>query len=124
MQWVIHIGTPKTGSKALQRILANGRLNDHVAYPDAGRQGAWHEPLYYDLVNGDSSKIEASVDFWRRQAVSFGVFSCEVFYDLPADAITRFHSVLDGAKIVLFLRRQDDFANSFLNQLVKAHRVS
>ena len=64
MQWIIHIGTPKTGSKALQRYLAAGRFGELIAYPRDCRAGLWHAPLNYRLPENNSSDVAAAVDFW------------------------------------------------------------
>jgi len=125
MDWIVHIGPQKTGSKAIQRMLADGRRirAPRVIYPDEGREGVWHEPLFLRLMDGDASLVQSAVARYAGRGWDLGVWSCEAFYTLPPARIQLFREALGPARIVIFVRRQDERANSYLNQLVMAHRV-
>ena len=127
MRWAIHIGPQKTGSKAIQQLLVREPekiLAPRVVYPDEGREWLWHEPVFRALLAGDASAIVAGREHYRDAPVDLGIWSCEAFHALPAEAIAQFREELGPAQIVLVLRRQDQRLNSFLNQLVMAHRVT
>src|SRR5262245_52013391 len=127
MRWAIHIGPQKTGSKAIQHLLAQEPeriVAPRVIYPDEGREWLWHEPVYHALLAGDASAIVAARERYRDELFDLGIWSCEAFHRLPSDAISRFRDALGPAQVVLVLRRQDQRLNSLLNQLVKAHRVT
>ncbi len=125
LQWVIHIGVAKTGSKALQTFLSTElfRLQGVTGvYPSNGRTGIWHEPLHDDLLAGDTSSLDAAVTEAESQGAGLAFLSYEGLCDLPTPAIRDVRQKVGSAKIVLFLRRQDQLVNSFYNQLIKAHR--
>ncbi|HYN07792.1 MAG TPA: sulfotransferase [Vicinamibacterales bacterium] len=125
LQWVIHIGVAKTGSKALQTFLSSElfRLQGvRGFYPANGRAGIWHEPLYDDLLAGSTSALDAAVTEAESQAAQLAFLSYEGLCDLPTPSIRDLRQKVGSAKIVLFLRRQDQMVNSFYNQLIKAHR--
>ena len=125
LHWVIHIGVAKTGSKALQTFLSTElfRLQGVTGvYPSNGRAGIWHEPLHDDLLAGDTSSLAAAVTEAESQGAGLAFLSYEGLCDLPTPAIRDLRQKVGSAKIVLFLRRQDQLVNSFYNQLIKAHR--
>ena len=127
MHSAVHIGISKTGSKAIQRFLAsqaNRIASTRVCFPAQGREGVWHEPLYRALRNNHGHDLDAALSANDPQAWDIGVFSYELFHDLPPRSVRIIFEKLGAAQIVLFIRRQDDAMNSALNQYAKAHRVS
>jgi hypothetical protein len=127
MRWVIHIGIRKTGSKAIQRFLANeaGRgPHARLCFPTHGREGVWHRPLELALRDGDGSGLQAAVAAYASQSDSIGVFSGEDFHTLPPRSIRLIREKLGKTQIIMFIRRQDLAMNSLLNQYAKAHRVT
>jgi hypothetical protein len=127
MDLIIHIGYQKTGSKALQRFFAHepGRRADGALYyPVAGREAGWHKPIRDELVAGGDAALHAAVAEAEASGCAHAVLSFEGFSTMPAAAVRAMRAVTGPARIVMFLRRQDDLVNSMLNQLVMAHRTS
>lgn len=127
MDWILHIGTQKTGSKAIQNFLKdNSELlaRQNIIFPSAGRSGAWHDPIYEELAVGKSQQLSLAMQEGIRSKADLGVISCENLYLLNKTQIELISSVLGSSKVILYVRRQDQLANSMLNQLIKAHRIN
>jgi hypothetical protein len=127
MRWVVHIGTQKTGSKAIQGFLVRsaGQIaQSRVLFAPQGRQGGWHQPLFFKLFDGDGGDLDAAVSDTDPRDWDIGVFSCEAFHELLPHRIRIMREKLGPAQIVVFIRPQVDAINSLLNQYAKAHRMS
>lgn len=126
MKWLLHIGTTKTGSKAIQRLLAaqaDTLTEPRIAYPKTGRSGVWHEDLFYALEGGRTAELAGARKEAQATGADHAVLSYEGFYQLPVTSIRLIRESLGEARILLFIRRQDMHANSWYNQLIKAHRI-
>jgi len=95
-------------------------------YPNTGREGCWHRPLYESLHNDDRSLLDAMSEELRCSNVKPDVvfLSFERFFDLGRLHIQWLNESFPNLKVVIFLRRQDQLVNSYLNQMYKAHRVT
>jgi hypothetical protein len=127
MRWVMHIGIRKTGTKAIQRFLADESdrgPHARLCFPTHGREGIWHQPLEFALREGDGSELDAAVAAYPSHGDSIGVFSGEGLHRLPLRSIRLIREKLGKMQIIMFIRRQDTAMNSLLNQYAKAHRVT
>ena len=126
MEWLLHIGITKTGSKAIQRFLASeaaGLDDPRILYVRSGRSGTWHEEVFYSVQNGCAHLLADAKREAQSARADYAVLSYEGFHALPTERIQLVRDTLGDARIVLFIRRQDDHVNSWYNQLIKAHRV-
>jgi hypothetical protein len=126
MKWILHIGSQKTGSKVIQRFLSDKyQLHDTtIFFPKSGRNGVWHQELYFDLISNNSQILDAIVAESQNSVAEFGIISWEAMYRLDERAIDLLYKKLVDIKIVYFIRKQERLLNSMLNQLIKAHKVN
>lgn len=127
MRLVLDIGAQKTGSKARQGFFAQqlGRLTGvRAIYPLAGRAGAWHRPLHEALQGGEPALLDAIVAEAEAGQAELVILSYEAMHQLGAREVARIAEAFDDVTAVVFLRRQDQFVNSFHNQTYKAHRFT
>lgn len=111
MDWIIHIGYQKTGSKALQKFFAHEpqrRPGTTLVYPRSGRAGLWHRPLHDELVAGRVDSLRAAIEEATRAGSRFAVLSFEGFSTMPGEAVSLLRRELGEATVVIFLRKQDD----------------
>jgi hypothetical protein len=126
MKWLLHIGTTKTGSKAIQQFLASDAealVEPRILYVKAGRCGVWHEELFYSIENGRTDLLASARQEALATRAEYAILSYEGFYQLCPESIRLIRETLGEAQILLFIRRQYAHANSWYNQLIKAHRV-
>lgn len=120
---IIHFGVEKTGSKALQLALKAASGPDFV-YPSSP-EGNWHRPLHQGLEKMDDALLRQALE--EIGDALCGALSCEDFHRLPDPALALLSrsagEAADETVAVVFLRRQDDYVDSFSNQMWKAHRV-
>lgn len=89
MNWIIHIGYQKTGSKALQHFLANEphrRPGTRISYPVAGRDGHWHRPMHDQLLAGNTQYLRAAIEEASAGDSQRAVLSFEGFCTMPLPA--------------------------------------
>jgi len=126
---ILHIGTHKTGTSALQAFLksnADGLQAQGVRYVEAGRPGRLAHHMLAWAIRG---RRNTDLSIWdgvraelRDNPASINVLSTEGFwFEDPA----RIKEVLDydgEVKIVAYLRRQDQFLQSLYKQAVSSGR--
>ncbi|WP_028660198.1 hypothetical protein [Nocardioides insulae] len=125
---VIHSGTYKTGSTAIQgflaRAAARGRLPESVIYPEIGRHlsGAPHTNLFAQLVDGPGFSPEFGtwedlVQLMRDRPDSTVVVSSEHLSTLGGEQIRRIGAYAEraGAQVrwIHYLRDQPSLYNAF-----------
>lgn len=121
MEFLLHIGMPKTGSKALQGFLAaNPRLlqKNGLRFAESFRQQVWHRSLFEHSGGPVSDAILPEAEC--GQAL---IFSYEAGYRVASDAVIDELAALATARLVMFVRHPVDWLNSFFNQMIKAHRI-
>jgi peptidoglycan/xylan/chitin deacetylase (PgdA/CDA1 family) len=129
---LLHVGTWKTGSKALQKFWARNQdelrrrgifypLNLNAPYMQGGNRS------YQSLIAtaGDPMRrrrLLALAEEIHAQACETALVSHENICNLELPELFEFVACLSGCrfKIVLYLRRQDHYAASLYNQHVKA----
>lgn len=151
-QLILHIGNSKTGTTTLQHFFATNReklATHHIVYPLTGttyHQGNDHWDLMFEFV-ADYSNIWTIPEDYKRHPDGFlGLFhelqkeidpileegqsiilSCEGFFfdNRTEKHIKKFTSFFVDytPRIVIFLRRQDTFLDSMINELVKNNQI-
>lgn len=125
---VLHIGTQKTGSSALQHYLAGNAaalLQKNVCYVSAGREET-HRSSHRDLVLALGGKLDSSI--WQQVRTeihqrenSINVISAEGFwFEDPSDVRRQLPE--GEIRIVAYLRRQDQYLQTLWKQAVLGGR--
>lgn len=129
---VVHAGTWKTGTKALQKFFALNRKElerQGILYPltpGAPYLKGGNRTYQSRVASGGSAdrrqRLEALAAEIHASASATCLISHENICNLPQSALLEFVSSLSGCRfeIVLYLRRQDHYAESLYNQHVKA----
>jgi len=135
----VHIGAPKTGSTFLQRVFFENRdalRARGLLYPEVSLRGFGHHDLAFLLAGGypewataQERSLESLSDDLARAVAGFSasvLLSSENFYLLPDPPALKNLLETTGAlagrraRIIVYLRRQDDAHESWYNQRVKA----
>ncbi len=157
---LLHIGMPKTGSTALQRILAHNReqlrQQQKTLYPECGVPAYQHAALVKSIVMPlfDWVNFNKHIDLFepadyinyvlkqcRDKRCQKVILSSEYFWASPAmqsgdiyhrpddenfayirevvKACRKLFSVFSKTTVAVYLRRQDDWIDSFFNQQIK-----
>lgn len=120
----LHIGTPKTGTSALQKFLVENRSELEkrgFSYPA-------HALGEYDISSGNGQEIvNLGVNRGTEKARGYlqslikksksrnVLISTEAFYGYPK----LIHEVIPSAKIIIYFRNQLDLVESSYNQAIK-----
>jgi len=121
----IHLGTHKTGTTAIQKLLANSEVElraGGVLYPRAGRGGLTpenHHILALALRDGNNAVGESVLAEIEKAECPTVVISSEMLMEFDsreglADLFSDFE-----VRIVMFVRRQDYRAESSYSQEIK-----
>ncbi len=130
---VIHIGTGKTGSTAIQNILTNNRdflEKKGWLYPkEIGDQGRGHSRLYEDMKKNNFGILKELENEVKKSYLDNLLLSCEGFFKLDEKQISQFVSLLDSLnkgeiKIILYFRRQDERAESSILEAIKQGNIN
>ncbi|MBU2939559.1 hypothetical protein KO494_08395 [Lacinutrix sp. C3R15] len=143
----IHIGTMKTGSSAVQNYLVNNidyLKENNVLYPQVNLKAQNYlafslmdkvpKHVQHVLPNTAEELYQKLVDEILKSEESRVLITTEIFSLVSSDkylgveASKRLLHLLDGHgfkfKIILFLRKQDDFLLSMYNQIIKRHNFN
>ncbi|MBN2700263.1 MAG: hypothetical protein ACPW60_12765 [Methylohalobius sp. ZOD2] len=125
MRIVLHIGTHKTGSTALQRFLYLNRerlLDQGWLYPRTGLKGTGHHPIAWRIRSGGADVCREMLSALEKEAREVGVqgilLSSEAFEFIRDVKALEPFCHRDTIPLV-FLRRQDGYLESEYNQHVK-----
>ncbi len=135
----IHIGTGKTGTSSIQNFLSenqkNGRLSKHfnTRYCFSGRPNINNILLCKNYQRGNEKTqelIDAKIRELRKEIYQSSeqlfIISSEYF---PGNTQDEIHELVNTVsdicqvKIIVYLRRQDDFLWSWYTQLVKTTNI-
>ncbi|ABG53420.1 hypothetical protein Tery_4433 [Trichodesmium erythraeum IMS101] len=135
----IHIGTGKTGTSSIQNFLSenqkNGRLSKHfnTRYCFSGRPNIHNILLCKNYQRGNEKTqelIDAKIRELRKEIYQSSeqlfIISSEYF---PGNTQDEIHELVNTVsdicqvKIIVYLRRQDDFLWSWYTQLVKTTNI-
>lgn len=144
MKILLHIGWFKTGSTAIQHFLAANRdvllTNYNILYPKTGAAMNAHYALSSSLqdpakktrwvnevgFNEQAEPLFAKVfEEAKRCGAKAIILSSEQFTNTNLFSIEHLADLLAGheVQLIVYLRRQDEYIESFYNQCVKDHLV-
>jgi len=130
---VLHIGTMKTGSTAIQKLITVNRdlfEKQGWFYPEkVGNLGFNHARLAMSLQKNESDVLEEFKKELKESSLENTLLSFENFCLMNEEQIEQLLSAFDPedkseVKIIVYLRRQDDQKESFLMQEVKEGRLA
>ena len=130
---LLHIGTHKTGTSALQRVFETERATlaaAGICYPSTDREPFAHLPKHSSLhaATRQPEKFAAEIALMCREAETAAcntlLISAEGFSEPASDRIHAFAGIRQDYEIHIYayLRRQDQCLESLWNQFVKQGR--
>jgi peptidoglycan/xylan/chitin deacetylase (PgdA/CDA1 family) len=131
-QVVLHVGTWKTGTKALQKFFASNRKEferrgiHYPLTPGASYMAGGNRTYQNRIAAGGGADRRARLKALARDVQASTFDTCLVSHEnicnLSHSELLEFVACLPGCtfRIVLYLRRQDSYAESLYNQHVKA----
>ncbi|MCQ8822190.1 hypothetical protein NQT65_18535 [Pseudoalteromonas agarivorans] len=131
----IHIGTGKTGTTALQDffLLNSDKLEESgVKYAKSGLVKNNHHLLCRNYLRKDEaiqSDIVANLEALNQEIngseLNTFLISSEYFPGLQPDEISELATIIEARIVpIVYLRRQDEFLESWYAQIVKAYKVN
>lgn len=135
-QWIIHIGTMKTGTTALQKALLENRQalsRTGLLYPESGLNRAKHDHFVWSCrppellgPRGQREYNKKSLDELLKEAAReiemarprFCVLSAEDFSFFPPAHFKPLFNRLPDYRVVIYLRDQKALVESMYKQLV------
>lgn len=132
---LLHIGSPKAGSSALQSFMLSSRKSLEKLgfyYPEHGTDkngvSGGHGQLWVTMREGDQKKAEALFDKWYSSARKKNlklVLSSESFFNQPESMRSllcdRFNIQPNEVRVVAFVRSPIDYFMGNYNQGIKRH---
>ena len=130
---LLHIGTHKTGTSALQKVFETERETlaaAGICYPSTDREPFAHLPKHSSLhaATRQPERFAAEIALMGREADAAHcdtlLISAEGFSEPSSDRIQAFAGIRQDFEIhiYLYLRRQDQFLESLWNQFIKQGR--
>lgn len=134
----IHIGSGKTGSTALQSFLACNEdelSNEYgIKYICTGRAENKHRALDYNAGRNNplfENKVNSLITDLNHEILNGKehsyIISDEDFPGLTDVEISNYRRMIDSSvniKVIVYLRRQDTYVESWFNQIVKTGQYS
>jgi len=131
MEAILHIGTNKTGTSAIQHFLYNqpGFLAEHgFIYPKTGRGGIGDSPAHHPMVEALTEDPDLALDFRQKimqEADGYRgiILSSEAFHTRPPEAVAEMLLGFD-TKVVVFLRPHIPYLSSWYREGIKSRNHS
>ena len=132
LKFILHIGTNKTGTTAIQTTLFKNQdhLHNHrFCYPDIGMHNHGHHDFVRYLKGADQVHLNLSSD-WKKifktnvNEYEKVIFSSELFYTIenPKDLYKLFPK--DRTSIVIYVREHLSFLMSWYQQAVQLRNIT
>ncbi len=126
---VIHIGSQKTGTTAIQGFLTTNKLaleERGVCYVSAGRKHIAHNPIVRPLLNNQGQDILTGMraEILANPAPTH-ILSSEMFFQARLAPIlgAAFADIGQTVKVIAYVRRPDQYADAMYKQKVKNGRI-